>query len=74
MLLNGNQSDKTIKIPAGKWTLAGDGNTINEKELSKLQIHKLHYLQQLLTYCISYKLVIILNFIILRFILYKRVC
>lgn len=36
ILLNGTPTDKTIKIPAGTWTLAGDGNTINEKGLKQI--------------------------------------
>jgi pullulanase len=31
VILNGNVVEKTIKIPAGKWRLAADENTINEK-------------------------------------------
>jgi pullulanase len=31
VILNGNTSPKTIKTPPGKWTLAADENTVNEK-------------------------------------------
>lgn len=31
VVLNGNPTEKSIKIPAGKWTLAADENTVNEK-------------------------------------------
>jgi len=33
VVLNGNTTDKKITIPAGKWKLAADGNSINEKGL-----------------------------------------
>ncbi len=36
VLLNGNTVDKTIKLPAGSWTLAADGNTVNEKGIKKV--------------------------------------
>ncbi|WP_299588728.1 type I pullulanase [Mucilaginibacter sp.] len=36
VVLNGNPSDKTIKIPAGKWTLVADENTINEKGIKEV--------------------------------------
>jgi pullulanase len=31
VVLNGNTDAKTIPLPAGNWTLVGDGDTINEK-------------------------------------------
>ena len=31
VILNGNAASKTVKIPAGNWTLAADENTIKEK-------------------------------------------
>jgi pullulanase len=31
VILNGNTAGKTVKIPAGNWTLAADENTIEEK-------------------------------------------
>ncbi|MCY7291234.1 MAG: hypothetical protein LH615_03540, partial [Ferruginibacter sp.] len=36
VLLNGEAKNKTVKLPAGKWTLAADGNTINEKGLIQM--------------------------------------
>jgi pullulanase len=36
VVLNGNTSPKTIKTPAGKWTLAADENTINPKGLKTI--------------------------------------
>jgi len=30
VILNGNASGKTVKLPAGNWTLVADGDTINE--------------------------------------------
>ncbi|WP_207497051.1 type I pullulanase [Aridibaculum aurantiacum] len=37
VLLNGNKHDKHVSLPAGEWTLAGDGNTINEKGIRKVE-------------------------------------
>jgi pullulanase len=36
VLLNGSTSAKTVKIPAGKWTLVGDGNEINQHGIKKI--------------------------------------
>ena len=36
VLLNGNLSSKTIKIPEGRWTLAVDENTINEEGIKEI--------------------------------------
>ena len=36
VILNGSSSAKTIKIPAGSWTLAADENTINEHGIKKI--------------------------------------
>lgn len=36
VVLNGATSEKAITLPAGKWTLTGDGETINQKGISKL--------------------------------------
>jgi len=36
VVLNGSTTDKTIKIPAGNWTLAADGNTIAEKGIKQV--------------------------------------
>jgi pullulanase len=38
VLLNGNQSEKTIDLPDGNWTLVTNGETINEKGI-KENIH-----------------------------------
>ena len=35
VILNGNTAGKTVKIPAGNWTLAADENTINEKGIKR---------------------------------------
>lgn len=37
VILNGNTTDQTIKIPAGKWTVAADGNTINEAGIKTVE-------------------------------------
>jgi pullulanase len=37
VILNGNTSEKTVKIPEGNWTLAADENTINEKGIKKIK-------------------------------------
>ena len=36
VLLNGNTTDKNIQLPLGKWTLAVDGNLINEHGLRQV--------------------------------------
>jgi pullulanase len=36
VILNGNFKEKTIKIPAGNWTLAADENIVNEKGIKKI--------------------------------------
>ena len=36
MLLNGNTTDKNIQLPPGTWTLAVDGNIINENGLRQV--------------------------------------
>jgi len=36
VLLNGEAKSKNLTLPAGKWTLVADGNTINEKGLMQL--------------------------------------
>ncbi len=36
LILNGNATAKTLKIPAGSWKLAVDENTINEKGIKKV--------------------------------------
>jgi pullulanase len=36
VVLNGNTNDKTIALPAGNWTLAVDGNSIDEKGLKEI--------------------------------------
>ncbi len=36
VLLNGEAKSKSIPLPAGKWTLVADGNTINEKGLMQM--------------------------------------
>jgi pullulanase len=35
VILNGDAAEKTVKLPEGKWTLAVDGNVVNEKGISK---------------------------------------
>ena len=35
VILNGDATEKTVKLPEGKWTLAVDGNRVNEKGISK---------------------------------------
>ena len=35
VILNGDPTEKTVKLPEGKWTLAVDGNRVNEKGISK---------------------------------------
>ena len=37
VILNGNTSEKQVKIPAGNWTLAVDENTINEGGIKKIE-------------------------------------
>lgn len=37
VVLNGDRVNKTIKIPPGTWTLASDGNEINEKGIKIIQ-------------------------------------
>jgi pullulanase len=36
VILNGNPGAQTVKVPPGKWTLAADENTINEKGIKKV--------------------------------------
>ena len=36
VIFNGNNTDKKINIPTGNWTLAADGNTINEKGIKQV--------------------------------------
>jgi len=36
VLLNGNKTDKQIPLPAGTWSVAVDGKTVNEKGLQQL--------------------------------------
>jgi hypothetical protein len=36
VVLNGNPKEKTIKLPAGKWTLAADGDIVNEKGIKTI--------------------------------------
>jgi pullulanase len=36
VVFNGNTTDKKINIPTGNWTLATDGNTINEKGIKQV--------------------------------------
>lgn len=36
VLVNGSQQEKTLSIPAGKWTLVGDGNVIDEGGIKKI--------------------------------------
>ena len=36
VIFNGNTTDKKINIPTGSWTLATDGNTINEKGIKQV--------------------------------------
>lgn len=36
VVLNGNTTDKKVTIPTGKWKLAADGNSINEKGLQNI--------------------------------------
>jgi pullulanase len=36
VILNGNTTDKIVKIPAGTWVLAADGDTIDEKGIKKV--------------------------------------
>jgi pullulanase len=37
VVLNGSSKEKTIKIPAGNWTLAADENSINEQGIKKIE-------------------------------------
>jgi len=37
VILNGNTSEKQVKIPAGNWTLAVDENTINEGGIKRIE-------------------------------------
>jgi pullulanase len=41
VILNGNTVDKTVKIPAGRWILAADGDTIDEKGIKKVSSEEL---------------------------------
>ncbi|WP_295794431.1 type I pullulanase [Mucilaginibacter sp.] len=36
VVLNGNASAKTVKLPAGKWTIVADGNVVNEKGVKQI--------------------------------------
>ena len=36
VLLNGNTAEKVIDLPAGSWTLAVDGNDVNERGIMKI--------------------------------------
>ena len=36
VLLNGDNADKSISLPKGEWTLAVDGNKVNEKGIRKI--------------------------------------
>jgi len=36
VILNGNTSDKKVKLPPGNWTVAVDGNVINERSVLKV--------------------------------------
>lgn len=36
VVLNGYTSVKTIKLPAGKWTMVADGETVNQKGIKKV--------------------------------------
>ncbi|HEX8462002.1 MAG TPA: hypothetical protein VF623_11250, partial [Segetibacter sp.] len=36
VLINGDKTQKSIKMPLGKWTLAGDGNEINEQGIKDI--------------------------------------
>ncbi|HVV55130.1 MAG TPA: type I pullulanase, partial [Mucilaginibacter sp.] len=36
VIFNGNTRDKKIKIPAGTWTLAADGDTVNQTGIRKI--------------------------------------
>ncbi|MDB5145875.1 MAG: pulA, partial [Mucilaginibacter sp.] len=35
VIFNGNTADKKITVPQGNWTLAADGNTINERGIKQ---------------------------------------
>jgi pullulanase len=41
IVLNGNPTDKSIKIPAGKWTLVADENTVDEKGIKQVSAGEL---------------------------------
>ncbi|WP_428327779.1 type I pullulanase [Mucilaginibacter sp.] len=41
VILNGNTSDKTVRIPAGKWILALDGDTIIEQGIKSIESESL---------------------------------
>ena len=36
VIFNGNTMDKKFNIPPGNWTLAADGNTINENGIKQI--------------------------------------
>ena len=36
VILNGNTSDKKVKLPPGNWTVAVDGNIVNERSILKV--------------------------------------
>ncbi|HTE00992.1 MAG TPA: type I pullulanase [Mucilaginibacter sp.] len=41
VVLNGSTADKKIKIPGGNWTIAADGNSIDEKGIKKVTTEEL---------------------------------
>jgi len=41
VLINGDKANKTIKMPVGNWTLAADGNEINEQGIKKISSNEI---------------------------------